>query len=576
VYSYPPAPSSASAPKVQNTSQLCRNWNVVKSIDPPLSDVELRLVCGDTPDKALSKAWVRIPYNQAKYHLTQFLQNRAYHHPAFEVAGPADDPKITVYLGEKTVAHGVSVEGDPENEIEIERRRKIIGKPLTPALLDTLENWVVARLQVLGYACPVVKSKAIVDTGEIRLQVNKGTRKRIGTVGGESIPGLDPGILTRYFPFNIGDLYNSNLISIADSRVKTVGIVESLHIRKECRGDLVDLYQDVFSGPPRLLSFGVGINTEGLATGRTSWRNTRLGGGGSLLDVSANASKQLQSIQGNYNWYFLPYVSRIYLNPFVQFSHQNEVKFEILQATGQVGISTTVDHFPLGFVFFLGPNLSFYRTLQGQGAPDSRFLFLETRVQMKSHPFEYFANNPQAGVNLNLIIDVSDSSIYSDTSVQKYTLSGEGLWNWSNLDPPLWIWGIRGSVTTIITGDLPGPGAGLPASFYQFLGGAASIRGFGRLQLPLNSLVGGLSSAYLGMEGRLSNTLPFQLDPFLFVDVGAIGMGSLSVDTPIYWSPGIGVRWASPVGPVRLTLARGYTDGSPFGFQFYFSFGEEF
>jgi outer membrane translocation and assembly module TamA len=66
------------------------------------------------------------------------------------------------------------------------------------------------------------------------------------------------------------------------------------------------------------------------------------------------------------------------------------------------------------------------------------------------------------------------------------------------------------------------------------------------------------------------------MDPFVFTDFGVTGNGPASFDLPVYWSPGVGIRWASPVGPIRTTFAQGFTDTSPSHFQFYFNFGEEF
>jgi outer membrane translocation and assembly module TamA len=87
---------------------------------------------------------------------------------------------------------------------------------------------------------------------------------------------------------------------------------------------------------------------------------------------------------------------------------------------------------------------------------------------------------------------------------------------------------------------------------------------------------GGLTSGFVGLETRLSQTLPFDLDPFVFMDFGEISNSAALLSAPLYWSPGVGVRWASPIGPVRTTLAHGFVGNSADHFQFYLSLGEEF
>jgi outer membrane translocation and assembly module TamA len=93
--------------------------------------------------------------------------------------------------------------------------------------------------------------------------------------------------------------------------------------------------------------------------------------------------------------------------------------------------------------------------------------------------------------------------------------------------------------------------------------------------LPSNQ-IGGLTSVFTGLESRLVQVLPLNIEPFLFIDAGALGPRSLTLTAPIYYSPGIGARWAPAFGAFRATLARGYPLDAPGGWQFYFSFGEEF
>jgi translocation and assembly module TamA len=69
----------------------------------------------------------------------------------------------------------------------------------------------------------------------------------------------------------------------------------------------------------------------------------------------------------------------------------------------------------------------------------------------------------------------------------------------------------------------------------------------------------------------------------LFVDAAIGGRSSAELDPDVYWSPGLGLRWGSPVGPFRFTFARSYVwdrggapDAHSPAWQFYLSFGEEF
>ncbi len=557
---------------------LCPHFIIIGNLNPSLSDVERRLICGDPEvnSKIPNEGWRTIPATQAKYNFTNFIQRRGYLHPIFHMPTLAQ-PELIVELGQKTLVSRIIVQGAGD-AVKIERKRKVMGEPLTPALLDILEKWTLEQLNHAGYACPKVKSQGDSDTGEVIIQVNTGALQYIATVTRDAIPGMNQDALARYDAFQIGRSFwkfDGELLTLTSNRIASVGVVESAHFTRRCEGDQVHLNEEIIAGAPRLLIGGVGMNTEGLLNGKVSWRNTRLGSMGSLLDVTAAGSAKLQSLVGSLNYYFLPYVSRYSLNPLLQFSHDNEEYFETLAARGQLGISTTQDFNEVGTSFFFGPTLDFFSTLRGIGPPNSHLLSLETNINLKSHEYEYYISNPRTGYAIGFTLDINDRNFYSNISAQRFNLTGEALWNVNNYDPPLWILGFRAGYSTVVTGEVAGQSSALPVSFLKFLGGSTNLRGFGRQELPLNG-IGGLTSGFLDLEARLTHTLPYNFDLIFFLDVGAIGSRPSVLDLPIYWSPGLGLRWGSPIGVLRTTLAHGYSNLNPNHLQFYFSYGEEF
>jgi outer membrane translocation and assembly module TamA len=467
--------------------------------------------------------------------------------------------------------------------VRLDRKRDLLGKTLTPAALDEVEKWVTEALQIYGFACPEVKTEANADTGEIKVWVNPCLRLRILEVRGENIPQQESKIFRRYDAFQLGTYFEPRLLRVTEERVIGSRIVESYRLSKECTSEGVILKQEAIPGLPRLLTIGFGANTEGVILGKASWRNTRLGSQDSSLDLTANGSARIQNIQANLLWYTFPSMGRLYLNPFAQLDRRDELKFESLEVRGRFTVGSTWDlggygtgGDSVGGQFFLGPSINFYRTYRGEGAPSSQFLNLEGLLILRSHLFEYYLRRPQNGFISTFAFHLADSALFSSATAQRLEWTGQSLWNIFNLDPPFWIVGIRWGFASVLTSEPVGFGTKLPAPFFRYLGGSADLRGFGRLELPADGQGGGLTSGFAGVEFRLSHTLPFDLDPFVFVDVGAIGRKSFSFDPPVYWSPGIGMRWASPAGAIRTTLAHGISGSATDHWQFYFSFGEEF
>ena len=90
-----------------------------------------------------------------------------------------------------------------------------------------------------------------------------------------------------------------------------------------------------------------------------------------------------------------------------------------------------------------------------------------------------------------------------------------------------------------------------------------------------------MTKAYLGAEIRIENLILDQISPLFFLDVGKLGINSFTLDPGFYWSPGLGLRWASPIGAVQALTGLGFSEGlrsaaASSGWQFYLSLGEEF
>ncbi len=560
----------------QSVHYLCPQIRLFAPIEPSLTPIEKRLVCGDSQSTDLKnlssgdRPWAAIPVSQAIYHLRIFLEERGYHHPRFERSKAFG--YLEVDLGSKTFVRQVTLE-DGSEQVNIHRKRDILGQPLTPDLLNDLERWVRENLKAKGYPCPLVRAEANTQLGEVILRVNKGNPSVIRRIQQEPIPGVNNAILRRFDAFQVGEPFNGDLLSLTESRVAASGIVESARFSSQC-SDVLE--QTVIPGAPRLMISRIGLNTEGVILGSFSWRNARFGKLGSFLDLSAFGSARRQTVVASMNYYYDPAQVRAFLAPQMSFTHRNELQFENLETNTQFGWSITQDSGDRSWSYFVGPTLNLSKTLRGLGASELQLLSLEGRVGLKSHDFELFSERPQSGYQLEGVMDLSHRSLLSQVTAQRIRIKGEWLWNHRDFDPPLWVIGLRGNASSVLVARPKLGESGLPADFFQYLGGSRDLRGFGRLELSESLRGGGLSSATLGIEARLSSVIPYGLDPFLFLDIGLLGTRSLTLDSPFYWSPGLGVRWASPIGAVRATAAHGFAGLSPMHLQFYFGLGEEF
>jgi translocation and assembly module TamA len=119
----------------------------------------------------------------------------------------------------------------------------------------------------------------------------------------------------------------------------------------------------------------------------------------------------------------------------------------------------------------------------------------------------------------------------------------------------------------------------LPADKRLYAGGAGSVRGYayqhaGPLD-PAGVPLGGISSLELGTELRYRITDTIGIAPF--IEGGNVYSTSLPNSASLFWGAGIGLRYYTIVGPVRIDLATPFTHrpgDKPI--QFYISIGQAF
>jgi translocation and assembly module TamA len=122
--------------------------------------------------------------------------------------------------------------------------------------------------------------------------------------------------------------------------------------------------------------------------------------------------------------------------------------------------------------------------------------------------------------------------------------------------------------------------AALPPNKRLYVGGGNSVRGFGYQRIgPLDSAnnpIGGKSAIELGLEARFRITKSW--GGVVFIEGGNVYRDlSPDFDTPFRWGAGIGVRYKSPVGLLRLDLATPLNPRSGDSFiQVYISIGQAF
>lgn len=560
----------------QDFSALCKDVYFPPGFHPRWTETEKRLVCGDPTPDALGRPWSEIPPSQARFLLRTFLEARGYHAPEFSIEGEA----LYVLPGPQTRASRLEFIQPPPHW-RIPRKRGVSGTPLTPALLDELEGWTLNQIKTAGYACGDVGALADPDTGLIRLEIKSDDRKRILDVLDVTETNLYPGVLDRYSAYSIGEFYSERLVELTRRRLLEDGVLLAVGFSTACYPNGVILRRDPLLGPPREFRIGIGGNTDDGFRLRTRAKRLRWGPAASSVEANLDASFRQQTARLLGRWYYSTTSTRDFVEPSIRFERINDPA--IASRTWQIStLHGWNRELEAGNAEVqLGPSWQISAIDEGIGPEESTIVFLEGSLRWQSHASEYFAQSPREGSRFKFDLVQTQRDWGAPFTASRGHILGQALWNLLRYDPPLVVFGLRYSLgTTWTERDLDA--TALPVRFRFFAGGTEDLRGFDRSTLPRNSN-GGLTEALIGAEIRAYRILFRRLDPFVFLDAGRMGARAVRLDPALYWSPGVGTRWESPVGTFRAFVARGDVHNAPPGFPGPFerwriglSYGEEF
>lgn len=153
----------------------------------------------------------------------------------------------------------------------------------------------------------------------------------------------------------------------------------------------------------------------------------------------------------------------------------------------------------------------------------------------------------------------------SDQTLLQAKASGKYIHTLKNKDKLL----LRGDMGTTLVGDINE----MPKSLRFFAGGQSSVRGYSFESIgeanDEGDVIGGRN--LLAISAEYEHSIMNKISAAAFVDAGAAfdDWGDYRMDVGV----GVGVRYRSPLGPIRLDLAA--PEGDPKDIKFYFSLGPD-
>lgn len=402
----------------------------------------------------------------------------------------------------------------------------------------------------------------VAHTADIELSYNSGVRYRFGPVtfvgadgGAQSL--VTPGLLQRFLPFEEGDPYAASAVIkfnkvLLDSRYFSEVRV---HVdRDKALDQAVPISVMLRADAPNNIDFGVGYSTDVHERVTVKARRPLLNTHGHSIEANAELSPVRSSFDTKYT---VPLTHPI--NDTLQYFYG--VKREDVEA---VVTWNTV----LGLRRQIKSDSEWQRTYSLRFNRDTTDTLYDpevkkdlvlpgisldrTRVKGGIDPFW--------GDRQFYQMELASDQVLSDATL--VSLRGGLRFLRTLADKHQFL--LRGDAGTIITTNFDD----VPQSMRFFAGGDQSIRGYGYKSISPRDEHGVAVGARNLLTGSVEYdyTVVSRWRAAVFVDGGS---AFDSINEPFNIGSGVGMRWVSPVGPIRLDLAWAITEpGKPFRLHF--------
>jgi translocation and assembly module TamA len=396
------------------------------------------------------------------------------------------------------------------------------------------------------------------NQASIALHYQSGKRFRIGQMALDQ-QTYDPELLQRYIKIQSGDPYDAAALSDMHRALADSGYFQSVSVKPDFKGakdGTIDVY--VALEPVKRMAYRIGLGAATDTGPRFSlgYERRRLNRFGHRLESKIVLS-QVDSSLG-----------LEYLIP-VQQPHIDQISFR----TGyrQLDTDTSTSNTATLGIRAIGSRNGWSETRYLDWISEESKIGNETTKATLLVPgiswSQTKADNrmlPRKGYRLSLELKGAEEALFSD--VRFFQLQAAAKWIYPLGAGRLLI---RGDTGLTLTEDFNQ----LPASYRFFAGGDQSVRGYGYQALGPKDSDGEVVGGRYLLSGSVEYEYPIKGDwsAALFIDAGnAVD----SWDEGLKQSVGIGLRWRSPVGPIRLDLAVP-EDTSEDSFRIHFSMGAD-
>jgi len=374
-------------------------------------------------------------------------------------------------------------------------------------------------------------------------------------------------VIRRQMTFKPGDVFNSTRMRETQRKLYGLDLFEFANVEsKEDRAlqnTDIPTRVTVVEGKHRRLTTGVGYGSEEKARATIQWEHLNFLGGARRLSANGQWSSLDRGARMNFTE---PYLFSSHFSFNIEGGAWNTV--EPVYTLNSVGTTVTVRHQANSQNYWTVSLLNQFQrsTVSEVGLADPTIR--NNLIALGLNPLTGFIRGTTTAVQFDITRNTADNALAPTRGV---LLSGHlmqaGKWLGGTYDyveagfdarryklvAQTTVWANRFRVSRIK--GFGGP-ANVPFFKRYFLGGANSLRGWGRFEVsplsPLGQPIGGLS--FLEGASELRRPLKGKFSGVLFLDYGNVWTDTLNLNNSgsLRYDVGTGLRYLTPVGPARI------------------------
>lgn len=489
-----------------------------------------------------------------------------------QVDGPDEAPVLVlnVQLGEPVRYNRVNIRilgpGEGTREFDLPSSERLRpGEQLHHGHYESLKTLINNQALRYGYfsgrfSQQRVRVNPAANQADLDLVYRTGERYRLGEVIFSKSP-FDEDLLQRMVTFDADIPYDADLIASLNRDLLSIGYFDSVQVSApsgEAVDGVIPVKAEVRARKPHSLGFGGGFSTDVGPRARATWTQHWLNSRGHSRGTEMEVSAPRQQLSG---YYQIPLTPPVSSNLRFVTGYQREEIDDVDSESLTLGTQWQ-RRLDSGWERVVGLRLEQEKFTVGNDRGNSTLLIPSVSFQRVRSSGGI---DPTHGWSVQFDVQGAKEGLVSDIDFARVNSTVKGLYTLADNHRFL----ARGQVGAIGSNSF----SGVPPSLRFFAGGDQSVRGYAFRNLsPVDDSGDRIGARYLA-----TSTLEYQYEfrqgwrAATFVDHGN------AVDTwddPLKTSVGFGVRWVSPVGPIRFDIARSVSDPDE-GFRLHFSMGPD-